>query len=385
MNPWGLFQMALWNDAANGPVVYVYDPAGSLKAFQIENNRLNSTILSQFSPPNASFLAGLSVSANAGQNGIVWLVTGNSNVAGDPATLYALDATNVAQQLWSSDTNNSRDQPGSFTKFATPTVTNGRVYLPTLSDAVVVYGSLQGAHGSGTPLISSVVNSASFLPGAVAPGELVTIYGANLGPTYAEQGIVDSVHVLDNSIEATQVFVDGIAAPILYVSPSQINLVIPFGVSGTSTQIQIVYQGQPTASTTVPVQAASPALFSLNSSGGGPGAILNQDGTVNSSSNAAAPGSVVVLYATGAGLTTPASVDGLLATAPYPMPNLPVSVTIDGVPAQILYAGAAPGQIGGVLQINVVVPAGADAAPFDEIVVTVGDFSSPSAVTVAVG
>jgi uncharacterized protein (TIGR03437 family) len=146
----------------------------------------------------------------------------------------------------------------------------------------------------------------------------------------------------------------------------------------------VVYQGQPTASVSVPVQAASPAVFALDGSGGGQGAILNQDGSVNSQSNPAAPGSVVVLYATGAGLTTPSSVDGLLTTAPYPKPILPVSVSIYGLPAQVIYAGAAPGLVAGALQVNVVVPAGAYPATYDQVVVTVGDYVSPSAVTLTV-
>jgi uncharacterized protein (TIGR03437 family) len=170
----------------------------------------------------------------------------------------------------------------------------------------------------------------------------------------------------------------------LFASPSQIDTVVPFGVTGTTAQIQIMYQGQPAVSATVPVQPASPAVFSMNGEGGGQGAILNQDGSVNTHSNPAAPGSVVVLYATGAGITMPASQDGQIVTAPYPEPMLPVSVSIYGLPAQVLYAGAAPGLVAGVLQINVIVPAGAGPYTYDQVVVTVGDYVSPSAVTLTV-
>jgi uncharacterized protein (TIGR03437 family) len=385
VNVWGMFDMALWNNAPHGPVVYEFDPAGTLKAFQIENNQLNSTILSEYTPTNPSIYAGLSVSANGGENGIVWLITGNTSINGDPATLYALDATNLAHQLWSSDVNSSRDQPGAFTKFAPPTVANGRVYVPTVSNAVVVYGSLLGPQVAASPAISSVVNGASFLPGAVSPGELITIFGANLGPPFEVPGDVND-DVVANTIEDTQVVIGGVAAPILFASSTQINTVVPFGVSGTTTQVQVTYQGQPTVSTTVPVQAASPALFSIGGNGGGQGAILNQDGSANSHSNGATPGSVVALFATGAGLTTPASVDGVLnpQIAPYPKPVLPVSVTINGELAHITFVGAAPGLIAGALQIDVVVPADTPAVTFNEVVVTVGDFSSPSAVTLTV-
>lgn len=383
VNAWGLFDMALWSMAPNGPVIYEYDPAGALKAFQIQNNQLNSTILSQFTPPHSSTFAGVTVSANESNNGIVWFVTGNSGASGNPATLYALDATNLSNVLWSSNINSARDQAGTFTKFAPPTVVNGRVYLPTLSNAVVVYGIMGSGQEAPSPAISAVVNSASFVQGAVAPGELITIFGANLGPQSPAQGAVDA-DVVTNAVASTQVLVGGTPAPLLYVSPTQINTIVPFGVSGTSTQIQILYQGQTVASTTVPVDAASPAVFSMNSSGGGQGAILNQDGSVNSQSNPAAPGSVISIFANGAGLTTPSSSDGAVTTAPYPQPNLPVSVTIYSLPARVIYAGAAPGLVAGVMQINAVVPAGAYPASFDQVVVTVGDYTSPTAVTVSV-
>lgn len=383
VNTWGMFEMALWNDAANGPVVYEYDPGDSLKAFQIVNNQLNPTILSQYLPDNPSLYAGLSLSANGGQNGIAWLLTGNENVDGDPATLHALDATDLAKELWNSDLNNTRDAPGSLTKFVPPTVANGRVYVSTLSNAVAVYGSLGSTQGQGATVISSVVNGASYLEGAVSPGELVTIFGANFGPTSQAQGQVSGSYVAD-TLASTQVMIGGVAAPLLFASSTQINTVIPFGVAGASVQIQIQYQGQIMASTTLPVQAASPAVFSIDGTGGGQGAILNQDGSVNSQSNPASPGSVVVIYATGAGVTTPASTDGLLVSQPYPTPLLPVSVTIDGLPAQVTYAGAAPGLVAGVLQINAVVPANAQDATYNQVVVTVGDYVSPSAVTLTV-
>lgn len=383
VNNLGLFNMALWANAPNGPVLYEYDPTNALKAFTVANNQLNSTILSQYAPANASFYAGVAVSANGAKNGIVWLTTGNDSASGEPGTLHALDATDVSRELWNSDKNGSHDQLGSFMKFAPPTVVNGRVYVPTLSNAVVVYGTSASQEGEGNPVISAVVNSASYLPGAISPGELVSIFGANLGPDIDAGGEVTG-DVVANSINNLQVLIAGTAAPILYTSSSQINVVAPFGLSGTTAQVQVMYQGQTLVSTSVPVQAASPAVFALDGSGGGQGAILNQDGTVNSVSNPAAPGSVVALFATGGGLTTPSSADGALSAAPYSKPMLPVSVTVNGETVPVRYAGAAPGLVAGVLQINIVVPADAYPAPYNQIVVTVGNYSSPSAVTLTV-
>ncbi|MBV9771094.1 MAG: PQQ-binding-like beta-propeller repeat protein [Bryobacterales bacterium] len=383
VNSWGIFEMVLWNDASTGTFVYEFDTDGILKAFQIANNQINSTILSQFVQDNSSPYAGLALSANGGQNGIVWLITGDLNTDGVPATLHALDATNLANELWNSNQNGSRDQPGAFAKFVGPTVANGRVYVPTLSNSVAVYGPLPSPTSQGTPVISSVVNSASYLEGPLSPGELVTIFGASLGPSSAAQTEVVGDTVA-TTIGSTQVLIGGVAAPLLFASSAQINAVVPFGLAGSTTQVQVVYQGQVVTSTTVAVQPAAPAIFSLDGDGGGPGAILNQDGSINSQSNPASPGSVVVLYATGGGLTTPASIDGRLTSSPYPSPSLPISVSIEGLPAQVVYAGAAPGMVAGMLQINVVVPAGVLQEPYDQVIVTIGDYVSPSAVTVAV-
>jgi uncharacterized protein (TIGR03437 family) len=174
------------------------------------------------------------------------------------------------------------------------------------------------------------------------------------------------------------------AAPLLSASTDQISLVVPFEVAGPTTKIQVIYQGNAVASTTASVQAASPAIFAVNGSGGGTGSILNQDGSVNSSTNPAAQGSVVSFYATGGGLTTPASQDGLLASPPYPALELPVSVTIAGLPATVTYAGWSSGEVEGEMQIDVIVPSSAEIAPFDQILLTVGNYTSPSAVTIAV-
>ncbi len=97
---------------------------------------------------------------------------------------------------------------------------------------------------------------------------------------------------------------------------------------------------------------------------------------------------MVSIFATGAGLTTPAGVDGIIvapnAAENYPLPVLPVSVTISGQPAQVLYAGAAPGLVAGTLQINVLVPANAVQQDYDQVVITIGEYTSPTAVTMAV-
>ena len=107
--------------------------------------------------------------------------------------------------------------------------------------------------------------------------------------------------------------------------------------------------------------------------------VVNQDNTLNSPANPATAGDIVVFYATGAGQTNPPGVDGSFASAPFPVPTQKVSVTIGGVPANLLYQGAAPFEIAGLLQINAVVPGGLAASDAAPLVLTIGNASSQTA------
>ena len=111
--------------------------------------------------------------------------------------------------------------------------------------------------------------------------------------------------------------------------------------------------------------------------------MVNQDGSINSDKNPAPQGSIVVLYATGEGQTSPAGVTGKAAPAPFPLPVLPVSLTVAGIPANILFAGQAPGFVG-VMQINAQVPSGFVPSGDLAVVLTVGPYQSPAGVTIAV-
>jgi uncharacterized protein (TIGR03437 family) len=229
---------------------------------------------------------------------------------------------------------------------------------------------------------AGVLNAASLLPGPVAPGEIVTLLGSGIGPRIAQQPAGSPSSTI---LGGTSVQFDGTPAPLLYAGPNQINTVVPFGVAGNSSaQMQITSQGQTVASLVLAVSATAPAIFTADGSGAGAGAILNQDSTANSPSNPAEKGSVVSLFATGAGQTDPAGVDGQIAGTVLSKPALPVSVQIDGLDARVLYAGAAPGLIAGLLQINCVVPANAPSGYSLPVVLTIGQTSSPAGVTLAI-
>ncbi len=237
------------------------------------------------------------------------------------------------------------------------------------------------------PSITTVLNGASDLPGAVSPGEIISIFGTNVGPATPVYLALTSTGTVETTLGNTQVTFDGIAAPLIYAASGQINAIVPYSIAGRATTAVVVTRsGLASTSLTLNVADTSPAIFSLSQGGSGQGAILNQNGSVNGASNAVAPGSVISIYATGEGMLQPSGVTGSVttSTAPFPTPVGMVSVTIGGIAAQIEYAGEAPGLVSGVLQVNAVVPAGA-AAGSQPVILTVGGASSAQqTITVAV-
>lgn len=220
----------------------------------------------------------------------------------------------------------------------------------------------------------------------VCPGEIITIFGSGLGPSTLVGLQLDSRGYVSTSLAGTQVLFDGVAAPLLYTLAGQVSAVVPYAVTGkTSTQLQVRYQGQNSKSITIPVTSVVPGIFTIDASGKGPGAILNQDGTVNSAGNPAAVGSYVFVYATGEGQTAPGGIDGKPGDAPAPTPIAhPVTATVGGVDAQVQYAGGVPGLVAGVLQVNVLVPQGVATGDSVPIVLSMGGQSSQANVTLSI-
>jgi uncharacterized protein (TIGR03437 family) len=234
--------------------------------------------------------------------------------------------------------------------------------------------------------VAAVVSSASNLLGPVAPGDLVVLYGSGLGPAGLVQFQLDSNGLVPRSLAGTTVFFNGAAAPLIYTSAYQVAALVPFAISGASVQVVALYQGQLSAPVTVPVAAAAPAIFTLDMSGVGQAAAINQDG-INAVNGAAHPiriGGYISLYITGAGQTNPTGVDGLPGAVPLPQHALDVSAAIGGQQANVQYAGGALGLVAGVMQVNLQIPAGI--APGNSVPVTVqiGTVTTPTGVTIAV-
>ncbi|MBZ5608961.1 MAG: FG-GAP-like repeat-containing protein [Acidobacteriia bacterium] len=240
-----------------------------------------------------------------------------------------------------------------------------------------------------TPAISAngVVNAASFLAGplTVAAGEIVTIFGRNLGPPQLVPARLRSPEFLDTTLDYTRVFFDGIPAPLIYVRFDQVSAVVPYEVTGKpTTLLQVAYGPMRSAPVALRIVPALPAIFTADSSGSGGVAALNQDDRFNSPANPALKGSLVTFFATGEGQTNPAGVDGKLAVVPLPAPMLPVIVGIANIGAEVQYVGAAPGLVSGLLQINARVPLDAPSGPRVPLVLRVGDAFSPTGVTIAI-
>jgi uncharacterized protein (TIGR03437 family) len=233
--------------------------------------------------------------------------------------------------------------------------------------------------------LAGTVNSGSYIGGAVAPGELVSLFGAKLGPS-EPQGLQVANGKVTTSLAGVRVLFDGVPAPIILAYATQVNAIVPFSVAGKSTtMVQLEYLGVLSPPINMPVALAAPSIFTANGSGKGQISALNQDFLYNGAASPASGGSVVVFYITGAGQTSPSGVDGLVPSDPNNLatPAQSISVTIGGQNATVLYAGNTIGIVSGAMQLNVLVPNGL--SPGDvPIVVKVGTAQSQPGATVAV-
>ncbi len=187
-----------------------------------------------------------------------------------------------------------------------------------------------------------------FPSAAVAPGEILTISGARLGTSVAQ----------------VRVLFDGEPVPVLGVREDQITAIAPYRIAGSQTAgITVEVDGVASNPATVAVLPAVPGLSVYGAGALISASALNQDGTRNGPGNPAAPGSVVALFGAGAGVMNPPQKEGEVVSGTLSVPDLPVSVRIGGRPATVLYAGAAPGLVGGVLQVNVLIPTDLVPAP----------------------
>jgi uncharacterized protein (TIGR03437 family) len=208
-----------------------------------------------------------------------------------------------------------------------------------------------------------VLNAASYRSTPIAPGEIVSIFGQDLGPPAGAGAVLDNQGRIAESLAGVGVSFDGTPAPLLWAGPNQVNAIVPFELAGkTSTQLVVGYQGAASWGTILTVAAAAPGVFTY--AGSTQAVAYNQDGTLNGPSNPAARGSIMVVWMTGAGALSQTYADGQVvegtASTLAALVNPPTVVFgsfNSGAPqGQIEYAGQAPDLVAGAVQVNFMVP-----------------------------
>jgi len=207
-------------------------------------------------------------------------------------------------------------------------------------------------------VVNGVLNGASHLAGAIAPGELVIVAGSGLGPAQVVTATPDSNGLYSAQLAGTTVLVNGTPVPLISTSATQVTAVVPDSIAGI-VQVTVIYQGQTSAAFPVPVAFAAPGIFTVDSTGQGHAATVNQNGLVNT---AAHWGDVMTLFVTGVGQSTSA-------------------VTIHGYNLAVMPLSVDKGTLPGVMQIKVPIPTGQDCDT--QVVVQVGDATSQPGVTIA--
>lgn len=260
-------------------------------------------------------------------------------------------------------------------------------------------------------LRGNVLNAASFSADALAPGELVTIFGRNLGPG-AMALASPAGGAYPTQLAGTRVLVNNVAAPIIYTSAGALTAIVPFRVlPQTRADVVVEYQGTRSPPVSIFVANGAPGFFTLDSSGSGPAAILNVDSatgavSVNSRQNPASRGGIITAYFTGAGQTDPPSTDGVVATDVGRLAQrLEAGLDFFGAsngrigngqdatrcevnpgcqPVEVLYAGPAPGIVAGVIQVNMRLPNSQSASGTHSLGISVGGVWSQLNATVSI-
>jgi uncharacterized protein (TIGR03437 family) len=269
-----------------------------------------------------------------------------------------------------------------------PPLQAGRYYI-----GLVLYTTGRAATGNVTATVeaggptvrlSAVTNAGSFQQGIVAPGQIVSLFGASMGPGQGVQPGLDGSGRVPTFAAGTIVLFGGVPAPLFFIRGDQINAQVPYEVAGRgAVDVVVVTQGVATNVLQVQVRDAAPGFFQFQD-GSNRVIALNSDGSINSPQNPARRGDYVTFFATGEGLTTGANEEGVPAPSnPLALARLPVRVRFGGVEQTPFFAGLAPG-FAGLLQINVFVPQNAPAGAAVPLQLIVGGFAGSAQPTLAV-
>ncbi len=344
----------------------------------IEDSSLSGTVsfitpASTFAPASTTDAVALSVAPQTvaldqtSSTAPVTLDFGGASVAW---TATVMQGSSTAQ--WLTLSSSAGTGAGSITLKASATGLSPGAYNATIgiyaqgASPAVAYVPVRFVVGSSPQVTITGLQNAFSFQSAFAPGMSMSVYGTNL----AAGTQTASSLPLPLTMQGVSVTVNGITAPLYYASPGQLNVQIPYETGAGPTVIAVNRGGQ-VAAFSFTVNETAPGLFSS--------AIDNSTGLPVSS---AATGSVLLLFMTGEGDTTPFLVTGATPSSAItnpsalPKPRLAVTVTVGGVPAKVLFAGIASGLVG-VTQIDIMSPDGVPSGPQD-VVVTVGGVAAPA-------
>jgi uncharacterized protein (TIGR03437 family) len=233
---------------------------------------------------------------------------------------------------------------------------------------------------NGLPSVQAASNAASFTQD-FAPGGILSVFGTQLAPATASAPGLP----LPTMLAGTTVTIGGVTAPLYYVSPTQLNVQIPYEVTaGSSISLRVVNNSE-SSFYTFNVSATAPAIFTTNAQGTGQGAILNTAYQLVNASNPATPGTTYLqIYCMGLGAVSNQPADGAAApSGPLAETSVTPTVTIGGVTENAIFSGLAPGYVG-LYQVNALVPASVAAGSAVPVSISIGGVAS-NTVTIAVG
>ncbi|MFN0105838.1 MAG: BACON domain-containing protein [Bryobacteraceae bacterium] len=332
-----------------------------------------SNLTFQFTPGAAS-PAAQNIAVNSASGTVAFSVTSQTSLGGN----------------WLSVTSSASVTPATLSVSVVaaglaPGVYRGTITVTANADIRTAEVTLTVTAPAG-PTLRTALHAATRQLSAVTPGMILSLQGTALGTIAGAVGTVTAAGAFETTYNGYRVLFDGVPAPILFSSDSRMDVVAPYSIAGRrSTRVQV--ENASTRSEIVELTLspdAAPGIFSIDNSGRGQAAALNDNGTVNGPANPAAINGVLVFYATGEGQIRPAGQDGRIIATDLRTPVLPVAVNIGGVPVEVLYAGSAPNLVSGLLQVNVRLNADVPRGPAIPIELRVGPAPSQPGVTVAI-
>jgi uncharacterized protein (TIGR03118 family) len=344
---------------AGAGYVAVFDTNGNLIQHLVSGGPLNSPWGIAIAPPSFGDFANALLVGNFRDGKINAFDVNTGKFLGTLQDPAGNPIVNVG--LWALIFGNSTSGNYSTTLYFTAGIPNG--------GSLQSHGLLGAITTTAPPAIGAIVNGASFATGAVAPGSIAALFGTNLTDNGSSclppacNPVFRSDKRLNSTLAGAEVQVNGVPVPVFYASPIQLGIQIPAELAaGGSATVQVIVDGQTSASSTLTTAAFSPGIFA--------GAITHSNGTAVTTANAATVGETVTIYTNGLGQASPPVPTGELPGGTVTTVTTPM-VTIDGIMAQVQFSGLASCCVG-VNQVNVTVPTGVRTGTNVPVVVSVG-------------